>query len=64
MNYDYLVLIGYNSISRWTLFYIINIDPNDGKTMENKPPMTGNFLNIPPIKMVMTGRCLIIVSTT
>ena len=26
-----------------------------GKTMENKPPMTGNGKFIAPIKMVMTG---------
>ena len=34
---------------------MVNNWNNVVKTMENKPPMTGNGLFIPPIKMVMTG---------
>ena len=34
---------------------MVNNWNNVVKTMENKPPMTGDGLFIPPIKMVMTG---------
>jgi hypothetical protein len=34
---------------------MVNNWNNVGKTMENKPPMTGNGFYIPPINMVMTG---------
>ena len=29
------------------------------RVMENQPPMTGNIVTIPPIRMVMTGGGLI-----
>ena len=44
---------------------VINNQPyyNGGKTMPCLPPMTGNGLYIPPIKMVMTGGWFIVVFT-
>jgi len=42
---------------KWLMLNMKNV----GKTMSFLPPMTGNGLFIPPIKMVMTGGWFIIV---
>ena len=39
-------------------YYRLVMRTNVGKTMPCLPPMTGNGINITPIKMVMTGGML------